>query len=149
ASLAAIKLDDCKQLATTLKPRNARLFVVGDLTEAQVRAHFETAALASWVGETPKLPALPAPKTMPGRIFFVNIPGASQSTVSYMQFGPKRTAPEYFANSMLGAIFGGSFTSRINMNLREDKGYSYGARGNFSYSKTYGSFVASAPVVGN
>jgi predicted Zn-dependent peptidase len=46
-------------------------------------------------------------------------------------------------------VFGGGFASRINMNLREDKGYSYGARGNFGYTKSHGSFMASAPVVSN
>jgi zinc protease len=49
----------------------------------------------------------------------------------------------------MAAVLGGGFTSRINMNLREAKGYSYGARGGFSYTKTHGAFVASAPVAGN
>jgi zinc protease len=47
---------------------------------------------------------------------------------------------------MMAAVFGGSFTSRINMNLREDKGYSYGARGGFGYTRQYGTFTASASV---
>ena len=149
-SLAQLTLEDCKAFARAwLAPKNARLFVVGDLTEARVRAYFDAPALAGWKGTGPKLPALPAPRTMAGRIFFVDIPGATQSTVSYLQFGPKRTAPDYFATSLMGAVFGGGFASRINMNLREDKGYSYGARGNFGYSKSYGAFTASAPVVGN
>jgi len=149
-SLAALTLDDCKAFARSwLLPKNARLFVVGDLTEAAVRGYFDSPRLAGWTGAGPKLAALPEPKTMPGRIFFVDMPGAAQSTVSYLQFGPKRTAPDYFATALMGAALGGGFTSRINMNLREDKGYSYGARGGFTYSKTYGSFFASSPVVGN
>jgi zinc protease len=64
-----------------------------------------------------------------------------------LSFGPVRTAPDYFPNSMMGAVFGGSFTSRLNMNLREDKGYSYGSRGGFSYSpKQYGQLTITAPV---
>jgi len=146
-SLAAITLDDCKQYAQTwLKPGNARLFVVGDLTEAQVRTYFDKGALAAWKGKAGKLPALPNPATMAGRIFFVHIPSAAQSQVSFLQFGPKRTAPDYFANTMMAAVFGGSFSSRINMNLRENKGYSYGARGGFGYSKQYGTFNANASV---
>ncbi|HUC07757.1 MAG TPA: pitrilysin family protein, partial [Solirubrobacterales bacterium] len=149
-ALAALTLDDCKAFAHAwLSPKQARLFVVGDLTEARLRSYFGAPGLAGWKGGDAKLPALPAPRTMPGRIFFVDIPGATQSTVSYLQFGPKRTAPDYFASSLMGAVFGGGFASRINMNLREDKGYSYGARGNFSYTKSYGAFMASAPVVGN
>ena len=149
-SLAQLTLEDCKAFAHAwLLPKQARLFVVGDLTEAKVRAYFDSPRLAGWTGGAARPPALPAPQTMAGRIFFVDIPGATQSTVSYLQFGPKRTAPDYFATSLMGAVFGGGFASRINMNLREDKGYSYGARGNFSYTKTYGAFMASAPVVGN
>ncbi|MBA3393980.1 MAG: insulinase family protein [Deltaproteobacteria bacterium] len=146
-SLAAITLDDCKQhVAKYLKPGNARLFVVGDLTEAQVRAYFEKGELAAWKGKPGKLPALPPPSTLKGRIFFVHVPSAAQSQVSLLQFGPKRTAADYFANTMMASVFGGSFSSRINMNLRENKGYSYGARGGFGYSKQYGTFNANASV---
>jgi len=146
-SLKAITLDDCKAYATKwLKPANARLFVVGDLTEAQVRALFESKELAAWKGSAGRVPALAAPRGPKGRIFFVHVANAAQSQVSMMHFGPKRTAPDYFANSMMAAVFGGGFSSRINMNLREDKGYSYGARGGFGYSKQYGTFNASASV---
>ncbi|MGE3763682.1 MAG: M16 family metallopeptidase, partial [Kofleriaceae bacterium] len=147
ASLKAITLDDCKALAKKwLQPGGAKLFVVGDLTEKQVREYFDGPLLASWKGRMPAAPRLAAPKGPKGRIFFVDVPGAAQSQVSMMHFGPKRNAPDYFANSMMAAVFGGGFSSRINMNLREDKGYSYGARGGFSYSKQYGTFTASASV---
>ena len=146
-SLRAITIDDCKHYAATyFKPGNARLFVVGDLTEPQVRAQFEAGDLAKWTGKAPKLAALRNPQTLAGRLFFVHIPGAAQSQVAMMHFGPKRTSPEFFANTMMASVFGGSFSSRINMNLREDKGYSYGARGGFNYSKQYGTFQASASV---
>lgn len=146
-SLKAITLDDCKGYAAKwLKPGGAKLFVVGDLTEAQVRTYFDGPALADWKGAGPKAPALPAPKGPTGRIFFVHVPGAAQSQVSMLHFGPKRNDPGYFASSMMASIFGGGFSSRINMNLREDKGYSYGARGGFSYTKAYGTFNASASV---
>ena len=83
---------------------------------------------------------------MAGRIFFVHVPNAAQSTVLLMEHGPLRTAPDYFANTIMASVFGGSFTSRLNMNLREDKGYAYGARGGLSYSKHYGALTASASV---
>lgn len=150
ASLAALTLDDCRELARTwLRPAAARLFVVGDLTEAAVRARFESPRLAGWTGAAPGPPALPAPRTLPGRIFFVDIPGATQSTVSYLQFGPRRTAADHYATAMVGAVFGGGFASRINMNLREAKGYSYSARGNFGYTRSYGVFAVTAQVVGS
>jgi len=146
-SLKAITIDDCKQyVGAYFKPGNARLFVVGDLTEAQVRTYFEKGELAAWKGTQAKAAALRAPQTLAGRIFFVHIPGAAQSQVSMLHFGPKRTAPEFFANTMMASVFGGGFSSRINMNLREGKGYSYGARGGFGYTKQYGSWSASASV---
>lgn len=147
ASLAAITLDDCRRYASTyFQPKNARLFVVGDLTEAEVRAYFDGGPLAAWTGAAAKVPALPAPKAPAGRIFFVDIPGSAQSQVAMMHFGPQRTAPDFFATTMMGAVLGGGFTSRVNMNLREEKGYSYGARGGFGYSRQYGTFSASASV---
>jgi predicted Zn-dependent peptidase len=144
----AVTLDDCKAyVAKWLKPQGARLFVVGDLTEAQVRAQFDKSPLAAWKGSGPKVAALPKPKTMKGKIFFVHVPNAAQSSVMLLAKGPARTASDYFANSMMSAVFGGSFTSRLNMNLREDKGYSYGARGGFSYGpKSYGTLSVTAPV---
>ncbi|HSD88546.1 MAG TPA: pitrilysin family protein [Kofleriaceae bacterium] len=147
-AVKAVTIDDCKKyISTWLEPKNARLFVVGDLTEQQVRDQFDKSPLAAWKGTAPKMPAVPKPATMKGKIFFVHVPNAAQSSVMALSFGPTRTAPDYFANSMVAAVFGGSFTSRLNMNLREDKGYSYGARGGFSYSpKAYGTLTVSAPV---
>ena len=148
ASYGAITLDDCRAYVKKwIKPGGARLFVVGDLTEEKIRGYFEGDALASWKGKVPKLPKLPAPKGMAGRIFFVNVPGAKQSEISVMHFGPKRTAKDYFETWIMGSVLGGGFSSRINMNLREDKGYSYGARAGFSYSRQYGVFGGSSSVV--
>jgi len=150
ASLAALTLDDCRAFARTwLLPERARLFVVGDLTEAAVRACFAAPGLAGWTGAAPEPPALPPPQTLPGRVFFVDLPGATQSTVMYLQFGPERAAPDHLATAMMGSVLGGGFASRINMNLRERRGYSYGARAQFSYTRTYGALFASAAVVGN
>jgi zinc protease len=147
ASLRAITIDDCKhQVGTWLQPGHARLFVVGDLTRKQLEDLFAKSPLAAWKGTAPKPPVLPAPRTMAGKIFFVHVPDAAQSTVMFLELGPKRTAPDYFANTIMSSVFGGSFTSRLNMNLREDKGYSYGARGGFGYSKAFGTLTATAPV---
>src|SRR5690606_17200272 len=69
-----------------------------------------------------------------------------QSIIYLAHFGPTRTADDYFANEIAGGILGGSFSSRLNMNLREEKGYSYGARGNFAYNREAGYFYAAASV---
>lgn len=146
-SINAITLDDCKRhFAQWVHPRGARLFVVGDMTEAQLRKAFDGPDLAAFTGATPPMPAVPKPESLAGRIFLVHVPGAAQSQVQALHFGPKRTSPDYFATSMMAAVFGGNFTSRINMNLREDKGYSYGARGGFAYSREFGTFSAGSSV---
>jgi zinc protease len=148
ASVAAITRDACeRQLAAWLQPAGARLFVVGDLTRSQLEDLYARSSLADWRGAAPAQPEPAAPRTMPGRIFFVDVPGAAQSAVLSLQLGPTRTAPDYFANTIVGAVFGGGFTSRLNMNLREDKGWAYGARGGFAYSpRQFGVFTASSSV---
>lgn len=148
-SLSKIKINDCANYHRSyIKPKGARLFVVGDMTQEQITAKF-TPLLAKWKGSPRKVAALPAPKSRAGRIFFVNIPGAAQSSVYITHMGPQRLAPEFFANQAMSGVLGGGFSSRINMNLREDKGYSYGARGRFSYNRHYGTFGASSSVRGD
>jgi zinc protease len=146
ASYQAITLDACNAYLTrSLKPQGARLFVVGDMTEAQVREKFGQ-PFAQWKGKVPKIAATPRASSMKGKVFFVNIPGATQSAVNLMHFGPGRKARDYHANEMMAAVLGGSFSSRINMNLRENKGYSYGARGGFRYTRDDGSFNMNSAV---
>ena len=146
SSLKKITTGDCVRYHKAyIKPKGARLFIVGDMTEDQVRASFAP-LLETWKGAPKKSARISAPKTRKGKVFFVNIPGAEQSTIWLGHFGPKRTAPDYFASEILGGILGGSFSSRLNMNLREAKGYSYGARGGFQYNRYFGNFGASASV---
>lgn len=146
-SYQAIRLSDCKAYHKRwIRPGKARLFVVGDTNEEKIRAAF-TPLLDKWRGKAPALKAPPKPSPLKGgRIFLVDVPDSAQSVVAMMHMGPARKAPDYFATSLMGSLLGGGFTSRINMNLREGKGYAYGARGGFSYSKWFGAFVASGSV---
>jgi len=147
ASRQAITLDDCRAYhARHVRPGHARLFVVGDLTARQIRERFGSRALADWKGAVPALPRLPRPARPAARIYFVDLPGAAQSQIGFGHFGPLRTAPDYAATALMTAVLGGSFTSRINMNLREDKGYTYGARAGYGYSRHYGVMTAGASV---
>jgi zinc protease len=145
SALASITLDDVRGVVQRLAPRGARLFVVGDLTEEAIRRQFSFA----WDGAPSPPPAIPHAQPMAGRIFFVEAAGATQAQVLLLHAGPARTSPHYFANMLLAGVFGGGFTSRLNMNLREDKGYCYGARGGFSYTRSGGTFVAMAQVRGD
>jgi zinc protease len=79
-------------------------------------------------------------------IYVVDKPGAAQSVISIGQVGVARDNPDYFPLQVMNTLLGGAFTSRINMNLREDKGYTYGARSSFSYRRGAGPFTASAGV---
>ncbi len=145
-SLRRIKISDCKRyIKSYVKPRGARLFIVGDMTEAQVTEKFAP-LLKSWKGSPKKLGKMPSPKSRNGRVFFVDVPGAAQSSIYIGHMGPGRMDDGYFANQMMTGVLGGSFSSRINMNLREAKGYTYGARGNFRYNRHFGSFLASSSV---
>jgi predicted Zn-dependent peptidase len=145
-TLGAIRLADCKRYQQRyLRPRGARLFIVGDTTEEKVRATMAP-LLARWKGAPARAGKPPAARPPRGRVFFVNVPGAAQSVVTMLHAGPARVAPDYFPTMLLGQLLGGSFSSRINMNLREDKGYSYGARAGFGYSRFFGSFSARSSV---
>ena len=73
-------------------------------------------------------------------------PGAAQSILSVGQVGVARSTPDYFPLSIMNAILGGQFSSRINLNLREAKGYTYGARSSFAFQQGPGPFEANAPV---
>ncbi len=144
-SLKLLAVDDCKQYhSQEIKPGGARLFIVGNMTEAAVRQAFGN--IEGWTGKAPRRAKLGAARAMPGKLFFVDVPGAAQSAVYVMHAGPPRTSPDYFANVLMSQALGDSFSSRINMNLRENKGYTYGARGGLGYRRDHGTFVARTEV---
>lgn len=145
-SISAITLNDCKQYVSTyLKPQGAKLYVLGDITRAEVEEKIG-GKLAAFKGK-PKASAKPG-KLSPrkGKIFFVDVPGAAQSVVLMTHEGPKRKAPDYFATTLMSSVLGGGFSSRINMNLREQHGYAYGAFGGFFYDRNAGAFFVQASV---
>ena len=146
ASLKSISISDCKKLhAKTIKPKKAKLFVVGDTNEEAVKNAFAP-LLAKWKGSSLSPSKPPKPSTEKGKLFFVNVPGAAQSQILVVHFGPQRKDKDYLANLVMTGALGNSFSSRINMNLREDKGYSYGARGRINYNRNFGEFVAGSQV---
>jgi zinc protease len=79
-------------------------------------------------------------------IYIVDRPGSAQSVIYAGHIGVPRTNPDFFPLLVLNTMLGGQFTSRINMNLREDKGYTYGARSSFDFRRGAGPFTAVAPV---
>lgn len=140
-----ITLDDCNAWVAKLKPENAQLWVVGKIDAEALRQQLE-ARFGDWTGKAPKQIKIPKPKPAKGTMFFIHVPNAAQSQILVGHPGPERGAPDYEATQMMAAILGGSFSSRLNMNLREDKGWAYGARGGFSYSRGGSTFSAGSSV---
>jgi zinc protease len=113
--------------ATWFKPNNATLIVVGDITMDEIVPKLEK-AFGSWQrGDVPQiaLPSMPQPDNM--TVYIIDKPEAAQSVLMAAHLMPPKNDPTSVPFEVLNSILGGEFTSRINMNLREDKGYSYGA----------------------
>lgn len=145
-TVARIGVDDIRRFhATHYRPNNAALVVAGDFDEAALPGQLE-AALGGWApGPTPAAPPAPELPARP-RLVLVDRPAAPQSVVRILSPGTDRLSPDRPALSMLNAVLGGSFTSRLNFNLREQKGYTYGAGSSFSFLRRPGAFAARAAV---
>jgi zinc protease len=131
-----------------VRPDNATLLIVGDTTLAQIQPLLEQ-RLATWKSPTERPPTkqlgVIAQQPKP-RVFLVNRTGSEQSLVMTVELAPPRSAPDDVALQTLNAILGGGFISRINMNLREDKHWSYGAGSGLIDAKGQRVFTASALV---
>jgi zinc protease len=147
ASAKAIKRDDLKRFYSTYyRPNNAVLIVVGDADLKTLTPKLE-AKFKDWkAGEISAMTLPSAPVRDKAAIYVVDKPGAAQSVISIGQIGVARDNPDFFPLQVMNTILGGGFTSRVNMNLREDKGYTYGARTGFAFRRGAGPFSASAGV---
>jgi zinc protease len=148
-SLKAITRDDIVAFHKAYyQPGRALITVVGDTTVATAKPVIEK-ALAAWPrgGERPTFDYPPVPQPKATTIFLVDKPGAAQSTFAIGRPGPPRNTPDYYAIQVMNTILGGMFQSRLNANIREDKGYSYGVNSNFAYGKGPGAFRAGGDIV--
>lgn len=147
ASVKAISRAEIEKFYTTYyRPNNATLIVVGDTDPKTLMPKLEK-ALGGWkAGDVPQM-AAPADVAFgkPG-IYLIDKPGAAQSVLTIGQVGVARNNPDYFPLVVMNQILGGQFSARVNMNLREDKGYTYGARTGWSFRRGAGPFDASAQV---
>jgi len=113
--------------ARNYRPDRTLFVVVGDVTPEEAEAAFAE-GFGSWEGTPSESPADPAPVTWGAPGFYIVPKGeAPQSYIAAAQPAIERKSPAYPAFALFNAVLGGQFTSRINMNLREDKGYTYGA----------------------
>jgi zinc protease len=146
-SVAGLTRDDLVAFYQRLYlPNNASLIVAGDTTPEAITAALEE-ALKGWKPGTPPAAQLPEPPKAQGvTVYLVDKPGAAQSILAVGQVGQPRGTPDYFPLTVMNEILGGQFMSRINLNLREDKGYSYGASSHFSFRTGPGPFRAGGAV---
>jgi zinc protease len=148
-SLKAITRDDVMKLYSSyFQPGRAVVTVVGDVTESSVKPVIEK-ALAAWPrgGTRPTFTYPALSERQKTTIFLVDKPGAAQSTFAIGHPGPPRNTPDYYAMQVMNTMLGGMFQSRLNANIREEKGYSYGVSSGFAYGKGPGAFRAGGDVV--
>lgn len=142
-SVKNISVEDVRMFFNSyIQPNNATLIVVGDVKMNELKTLLEK-HLKAWKNGENKIGNVPAAKVefVPG-IYIVDKPKAPQSQIRVGSIGVQRNTPDYFALEVMNMILGGAFNSRINWNLREQKGYTYGARSNFAYRKEAGPFSA-------
>ena len=147
-SVSSITRDDVVAFHKAFyQPARAIITVVGDISAADAKAKIEK-ALAAWPAGGARAnfsyPSPPAPK--PTTVYIVDKPGAAQSTFAIGLVGPPRNTPDYYALNVMNKGFGDMFQSRLNANIREAKGWSYGVFSQFSYGRGPGQIRATGEI---
>jgi len=151
ASLASLTSDDVLQHhATTYQPRHATLVVTGPMSHERLAA-LAVNAFGGWENRDAPATALPAaerpaPERPSSRLAIVPREGAAQSELRIGHLSAMRNTPDYPALLVMNAVMGGQFVSRINLKLREEKGFTYGARTGFDWRRGRAPFVLQASV---
>ena len=147
-TIKAFTPDDLRSFyASAYRPENATIIAVGDFTADKLMPLVEKSFggwKASAAAATEKLP--PVEQAPARQVFLVDKPGAPQSQIRIGWVGVPRSTPDYFPIAVTNTVLGGSFTSRLNNNLREVHGYSYGAGSSFDMRAEAGPFYAAAGV---
>lgn len=149
-SLGAITRADLVAFhARYYRPQNVKIVVAGDITPAQAVARLER-AFGKWpAGGFKARYVIPAAKSAaPGTIYLFDRPNSPQSVVLVGTTGPARNTPDFHALDLVNTTLGGAFSSRLNLNLRETHGFTYGASSQFVFRQTPqpGEFLAAANI---
>lgn len=147
ASVESITIDDLKRFYQTwISSKNARIVVVGDVKENEIKSALGfTKNLNS--KDVPKISYPETPKIEKTKVYFVNKDKAPQSEIRIGYLALKYDATgEFFKAGVMNYQLGGNFNSRINLTLREKRGFTYGARSNFSGSEFVGPYTASGGI---
>jgi zinc protease len=146
-TVANITLDDLKAYyQANFSPASACFHVAGDITQEKVLASLKEFD-KKWNAKDVFFPEYPSP--MPpaaSKIYFIDVPGAKQSVINIGGPGLSRNDKDFYAVTVMNQKLGGSFNSNVNLVLREEKGFTYGARTGFSGSFIPGTFMASSSV---
>ena len=147
AQVAAYKLDDLNTVYRELyTPRNALLLLVGDFDPQEMLKTIET-VFHAWSGKQPEAKAFPAPANPRGRrVYLVHMPGAVQTQILAGCHAITRKHPDWIKLGVTNCLYGGAFNSRLVMNIREDKGYTYSPRSGVTPLRQHGFFSVSAAV---
>ena len=148
-TIKAFTTDDLRSFyASIFRPENAAMLVVGDVKPETamplLEKHFGGWKASAAAAAPVKFPPVDQPATR--TVYLVDKPGAPQSQIRIGWIGAARSTPDYFPLLVLNTILGGSFSSRLNMNLREQHGYTYGASSQFDMRAAAGPFAAAAGV---
>jgi zinc protease len=134
---------------TFWKPGGSALILVGDISRAEA-TELAKRSFATWKGGAPPPINVPPPQPVgPGKVFMVGRPDAAQTDVAEILPGPARNSPDYYSLSLANAVWGGAVGARLGMNIREDKGYSYGVFSFPAPHQNYGMWRASGGVQTN
>jgi len=148
ASVKSLSIADLQNYyQANFKPNNSTLIIVGDVNPSQIEQKIN-AVFGGWQrGDVAPLNYADPPKAGTTTIYLIDKPGAAQSSFRIGSVGVPRSTKDYFALLVMNTILGGSFTSRLNQNLRETRGYTYGAGSRFDMRRAAGPFSASAEIV--
>ncbi len=143
----SITMDDLKAFyEKNYSPSVSDFHVVGDITQDEVMEALSDLE-ANWAAKDVEFPEYPDPAERDSNgLYFVDVPGSKQSVINIGYLTIPRSHPDFYAAEVMNYKLGGSFSGNVNMVLREEKGYTYGARSGFSGSKRYGTFTASSSV---
>jgi zinc protease len=126
-------------------PNNSALIVSGDISTDELKKMVE-AGFGKWKAGAPVKEVVASMQPSDAKLVLVDKPGAPQTALSVVALGPHRKSGDYEAVQVMNAALGGLFTSRITVNLREDKGYTYGTHANFTYGRNFGNYALTGGI---
>lgn len=143
----SITINDLKKFYSSyFVPNLTVITIVGDISDDKAVSTFQSLEL-KWKKKEVEMKEFPLPKMeQTAKIYFVDIPDAKQSVIRIGNLSMKYNDPDYYPATVMNYKLGGSFTGNVNLILREEKGYTYGARTSFNGSLYPGNFVATSSV---